>query len=82
LRQGAAIAPLLFNVLLEIAIRRCNAETGGTMFATCSQIVSYVDAVTVGGRLQDVEVFTSLGKQTNKMGLEINGKKIKFMILS
>ena len=38
------------------------------------------DVVITGRRLQDVEeVFTRLVKQTNKMGLEINGKKT-FMI--
>ena len=31
LRQGDAIAPLLFNTVLEIAIRRSKAETWGTI---------------------------------------------------
>lgn len=35
-----------------------------------------------GRRLKDVEVFTSLVEQTNKLGLEIHGKKTKFMIVS
>jgi len=83
LRQGDAIAPLLFNVVLEIAIRRSNAEKWGTIFAKRSQIMAYVgDVLIMGGRFQDVAVFTSLVKQTNKMGLEINGKKTKFMIVS
>jgi hypothetical protein len=68
LRQGDAIDPLLCNVVLEIAIRSCNAETQGTIFAKHSQIMAYVDVVIMGGRFQDVEVFTSLVKQTNKMG--------------
>jgi hypothetical protein len=64
LRQGDAIAPLLFNVVLEIAVRRCNAETGRTIFAKC-QIMAYVDDdVIMGRRLQDVEVFISLVRQT------------------
>jgi hypothetical protein len=51
--------------VLEIAIRRCNAETQGTRFAKRSQIMAYVDdAVIMGGRFQDVEAFTSLVKQT------------------
>jgi len=46
------------------------------------KIMAYVDDdVIMGGRLQD-EVFTTLVKQTNKMGLEINGKKIKILIVS
>ena len=76
MRQGDAIAPL------EIAIRRCNIETQGTIFDKCSQIMAYVDDVVIMGiRLQYAEVFTSLIKQTNKMGLEKNLKKTKFIIL-
>ena len=41
------------------------------------------DVVITGRRLQDVEeVFASLFKQTNKMGLEINEKNIKFFMVS
>jgi len=48
-----------------------------------SQIIAYVaDMLFVGRRLQDDEVFTSLVEKTNKMGLEINGKKTKFVIVS
>jgi hypothetical protein len=60
LREGDAIALLLFNVVLEIAIRRYEVETRGTIFDGCSQIMAYVDDVVImGRRLQDVEeVFT------------------------
>jgi len=41
------------------------------------------DVVITGRRLQDIEeVFASLFEQTNKMGLEINEKSTKFMIVS
>ena len=40
------------------------------------------DVVFMGRRLQDDEVFTSLVERTNKMGLAINGKKTKFVIVS
>ena len=32
-RQGDAIAPLLFKIVMEIAIRRSKVDTGGTMLA-------------------------------------------------
>ena len=73
LRRGDAVAPLLFNIVLEIAIIRSNLETWGTIFDKCGQIMAYADDVIMGRRLQYVEVvFTSLVKQTNKMGSEIN----------
>ena len=83
LRQGDAIAPVFFNVMLETEIRRSKVETGGTIFDKCSQIMAYTDGVFImGTRLQDVEeVYTSLVEQT-KTGLEINEKKTKFITVS
>jgi hypothetical protein len=62
LRQGDAIAPLLFNIELETAITRSKVETWGNKFDRGSQIMAYVDyVIIIGIRLQDVEeVFTSL----------------------
>jgi sorting nexin-29 len=47
LRQRDAVFPLLFNVVLEIAIRRFTVETWGTIFDKCSQIMAYVDNVII-----------------------------------
>jgi sorting nexin-29 len=83
LRQGDAIAPSLFNVVLEIAIRRFKVETKGTIFDKCNQIMAYAnDVVIMGRRIQDVKETFTLIEQTNKMGLEINGTKTKLMIMS
>jgi hypothetical protein len=49
-RQGDAIAPLLFNVVLEIAITRSKIETKGTIFDKCGQIMAYADDVVIMGR--------------------------------
>ena len=58
--------------------------TQGTILDKCSQIVAYADDdVIMGRRVQDAEeVFTTLVEQINKMGLEINLKKTKFIIVS
>jgi len=62
LRQGDIIAPLLFNIMLEIATRRAKLETRGNILDKCSQIMAYSDdMVLMGRRVKDVgEVFTSL----------------------
>jgi hypothetical protein len=39
------------------------------------------DVVIMGRRLQDFKVFKSLVRQTNKMVLEINEEKTKFVIV-
>jgi sorting nexin-29 len=64
LRQGYAIARVLFNIVLEIAIRRSKVETWGTIFDKFSHIMANADDVIMGRRLQDLEVFTSLVEQT------------------
>jgi hypothetical protein len=75
LRQGDASASLLFNVVMDIPIRSSKAETKGTIFDKCSQIIAYAnDVVTMGRRLQDVkEVLISLIEQTKKMGFRREG---------
>jgi hypothetical protein len=54
LRQGDEIAPLLFNVVLEMVISRSKVEKQGTMFDKCSQIMAYTDVV-MARRLRDVK---------------------------
>jgi sorting nexin-29 len=49
LRQGDAIARLLFIIALETAIRRSKVETWGTIFDKCSQIMAYADDVVIMG---------------------------------
>jgi hypothetical protein len=74
LRQGDSNSPLLFNVVLENAIRRSKVETRGTVYDKYSPVMAY--AYVTGIRLQEVrEVFSTLAEQPNKIGLEINEKK-------
>jgi len=40
LRQGDAIAPLLFNVVLKTAISRSTVKTRGSIFDKCNQIMA------------------------------------------
>jgi len=47
LRQGDAVAPLLFNTVLEIAVRISKVETWGTTFDICSQIMAYAADVVI-----------------------------------
>jgi hypothetical protein len=45
LRQEEEIAPLLLNIVLEIAIRRSKVETRVNIFDKCRQIIAYPDDV-------------------------------------
>lgn len=81
IRQGDAVAPLLFNIVMEISVRKANIQTKGTIFNKCCQIMAYADDVVISGRrVQDVkEAFEQLEKQTSKFGLVVNEQKTKFM---
>ena len=39
------VAPLLFNIVLEIAVRRSKVGAQGTIFKKCSQIMAHADDV-------------------------------------
>jgi len=84
LRQVDEITALPFNAVSEIAVRRSKVETRGTIFDKCGQITACPDYVVImGRRLQDCEeVFTLPVEQTSKIGLEINEKKTKFIVVS
>ena len=58
MRQEAAIVPLLFNAVLETAIRRFKVETWGNIFDKRSQIMACGDDVVImGRRLKDAEKY-------------------------
>lgn len=80
-RQGDGIAPVLFNIALEIAIRRSKIQTNGTIFTKSQQILAYADdLVLTSRRIQDLEeIYIELEKQTKMLGLKINIQKSKYM---
>jgi hypothetical protein len=56
LRQGDAIAPLLFNVALETAVQHSQIETSETIFYKSCHILGYADDIVISGRrIQDVK---------------------------
>lgn len=81
LKQGDALSCLLFNIALEIAIRRAGIRTEKTLANGMTQVLGFADDLDVAGRTHAavVDTFTNLKQQASRMGLEINGTKTKFM---
>jgi hypothetical protein len=50
LRHGDAISPLLFNIVLEIVIRRSKVESLGTTFDKYGHFIAYADNVVITER--------------------------------
>jgi hypothetical protein len=76
LRQGDAISPLLFSLVLEIATRRPKVETQRSTLDKCRQIMAYAEnVVLMPRRLQEIKKYVRHLWKTDKMRLEINKKK-------
>jgi len=56
LKQGDALSPLLFNFVLDWAIRRVQVNQDGLKLNGTHQLLAYVDDVNiVGGRVRAVK---------------------------
>jgi sorting nexin-29 len=73
LRQGDALACLLFNVVLQKATNDSRIQTSGHIFVKSLQIIAYVDDVVLIARTQRdlVEGFRSLESAAMRIGLRI-----------
>ena len=82
LRQGDVLSTLLFNVVLEIIVRRAKLQTNGTIFNKLTQILAYADDIDIIGRSQAAvrDAYLALEREANKVGLHINENKTKYMI--
>jgi len=82
LRQGDALACILFNITLEMIIREANTNERCNIFYKSVQILAYADDTDIISRslksLQEVTI--ALDRAARTMGLEINQAKTKYMI--
>ena len=80
-RQGDALACLLFNLALEKVVRDSGINTRGTIFNRSVQILAYADDIDILSRsAKELKVaFLALEKAAGKMNLKINIQKTKYM---
>jgi len=81
IRQGDALACLLFNIALEKVVRDAALNIRGTVFYKSVQIIAYADDIDIIGRTQSamIEAFSSLEKPAKDMNLLVNQEKTKYM---
>jgi hypothetical protein len=81
LRQGDVLSTLLFNVVLEVIVRRANLQTTGTIYNKETQILAYADDIDIVGRSQSAvrDAYLALEREAAKVGLKINEQKTKYM---
>jgi hypothetical protein len=82
LRQGDVLSSLLFNVVVEVIVRRANLQTTGTIFNKKTQLLAYADDIDIVGWSQSAvrDAYLALEREAAKVGLKINQQKTKYMI--
>jgi sorting nexin-29 len=80
-RQGDALACLLFNIALEKVIRDSGIQTRGTIFFKTVKILAYADDIDLMARTFPGlnEAFSNLEKSARNMGLVINQEKTVYL---
>jgi hypothetical protein len=83
LKKVDALLPLLFNFALEYAIRKVNAIQDGLKLNGTHQGLVYADGVNIlGGSVHTVKENAALLVAGKEIGLEVNGDKTRYMVMS
>jgi hypothetical protein len=82
LRQEDVLSTLLFNVVLEVIVRRANLQTTGTIHNKETQLLAYADDIDIVGKSQSAvgDAYLALEREAAKESLKINEQKTKYMI--
>jgi hypothetical protein len=84
LKQGDALSPLLFNFVLEYAIKKVQENQVGLKLNGTHQLLAYADDINLLGDDTDIieKNTETLIDASKEVGLEINIEKTKYMLLS
>jgi hypothetical protein len=82
LKQENVLSTLLFNVVLEVIVRRANLQTTGTIYNQETQLLACADDIDIVGKSQAAvrDAYLALERKATKVGLKINEQKAKYMI--
>lgn len=82
LRQGDGLAQLLFNFILEYAMRNARIEMNGTIYNKSCQILAYADDIDLITRTENSlkENFVAIEQASKNVGLTINEHKTKYLV--
>ena len=84
MKQGDALAPILFNFALEYAIRRVQVNRDNLKLNGTHQLLAYADNVNImGGSMHTLkENAEALVAATREIGLEVSADETKYVVMS
>ncbi|KAL4096954.1 hypothetical protein QTP88_021820 [Uroleucon formosanum] len=84
LRQGDALSPVLFNLVLEKVIREANITGGFSVGQTTVDLLAYADDIAIlGNNVEEVKSSCrKLMKTAGKVGLQINDEKTEYILVN
>jgi hypothetical protein len=83
LKQGDILSPPIFNLTLELDIRKAQGNQMGLKLNGSHQLLVYADDVNLLGDNDTIKKNTELLIGASKeVGLEVNTEKTKYMLLS
>jgi hypothetical protein len=70
-RQGDVLSRLLFNVVLDVIVRRANLQTTGTIYNKETKLLAYADNIDIVGGSQSAvrNAYLALEREAAKVGL-------------
>jgi len=82
LKQGARLAPNLFNIALEYIVRQLSVQTTSTIFHKSVQLIGYADIINIMSRTKTAisDVYGELKERAKEVGLIINVDKTKALV--
>ena len=75
LNQGDALSSLLFNLVLEYAIKEVQKDKDGLQLNGITQLLTYADDVALLGDNREINNNKTLSDKTKELGLQISAKQ-------
>ena len=80
-RQGDALSCDLFNICLEMIVRKADIRASNNIFTRSVQLLGYADDIDIVSRnVEELKTsFLNISREAEKMGLIVNTEKTKYM---
>jgi sorting nexin-29 len=80
-KQGDGLSAVLFILKMHQAVNKIHRR--GTIFTKSSQICAYADDIVIvmRSKWRMIQMYEELEKEAEEMGLRINEKKTKYMVV-